>query len=946
MPTPSLTTQKEINLHLDKLNDLVYVQAKQYDALSRNIKINLFFNDAPWTLPGNIALSSTGSTSAIYAMVRYLKPDGTKGMYDTDEENNQAVTGTSGNSYIIVRLAEQVLVVKGKVFTEISFYNADGQKLTSFGFIINVEASSVSDEEYVSSDYYNLLRHDIQAIYDLNDAFVSATQAAVSGTLTIDDTLTIHGAIADAKAAGEIVLSQLDIDAQPYSTSATYSVGDYCLQNNKLYRCTTAITSGESWNSAHWFEVVSNMVLVDDPDEEIEIATMEDLINYSRYDDVNTDISKILLTPGAYRIPTNDETPVTFEKEDSDTYVGNCVTCSQGDVFYAKLYGKSGVRRAYAFTDADGYILQKAVTNAVINGQLIAPENSAFVIFQTYIADGADWYAIKGVPICIRVQENKNDIYSIEKNIYELYTDLQNLNINANTGLPSGSTHPLSSKNFISIDRFISINVTGRSSAAAIRYQFFCYDSEYNYLGGGTTAYRDVVTTRDQILEAYPLTKFLKVKISDGETRLSVDSLDSYGYNCLILKDFGTDVETEDEKNIWTLIENYKDENSQFTESFSISMDLGSNIQNLSISAKYTGEMPTIRFLDINPASNAVYLRSPVYELGSSREFVTKTWRIPMASGVATKLTINIDIPDGTILEMQNAILHDDQRNRYMDSGIKFHGHLGSIAPSNTVEAFNISSKLGYNSLITVPKFTLDGVGVCFHDDTTISGDLYWMDGTPITGEYDRGISTYTYQDITSNFRIKKTGWGILHVPTLEDYFRVCSLTGMHPILSVHSSGFGGISTQNNFEIIKNLAKKWRVLDKLSIKSGNTSIQSDARNVFGTDIDSYIFLSGQTHAPYNQLNIAKSCGFVEQDATDLSNCQYRLVSEYFYAQTVDTGTYYTETLASISECSSQGFIISIAETGNGISGPEMERLINLGVTEFTVDGHISMGLYW
>ena len=43
--------------------------------------------------------------------------------------------------------------------------------------------------------------------------------------------------------------------AQPYSTSATYAVGDYCTKDNILYKCTTAISTAESWTSGHWSEV-------------------------------------------------------------------------------------------------------------------------------------------------------------------------------------------------------------------------------------------------------------------------------------------------------------------------------------------------------------------------------------------------------------------------------------------------------------------------------------------------------------------------------------------------------------------------------------------------------------------------------------------------------------------------------------------------------------------
>lgn len=44
--------------------------------------------------------------------------------------------------------------------------------------------------------------------------------------------------------------------AAQYSTSATYDVGDYVIYNGQLYRCTTAITTAESWTAAHWMAAV------------------------------------------------------------------------------------------------------------------------------------------------------------------------------------------------------------------------------------------------------------------------------------------------------------------------------------------------------------------------------------------------------------------------------------------------------------------------------------------------------------------------------------------------------------------------------------------------------------------------------------------------------------------------------------------------------------------
>lgn len=43
--------------------------------------------------------------------------------------------------------------------------------------------------------------------------------------------------------------------APEYSSSASYAVGDYCIYDTVLYRCTTAIASGEAWTAGHWTAV-------------------------------------------------------------------------------------------------------------------------------------------------------------------------------------------------------------------------------------------------------------------------------------------------------------------------------------------------------------------------------------------------------------------------------------------------------------------------------------------------------------------------------------------------------------------------------------------------------------------------------------------------------------------------------------------------------------------
>lgn len=43
-----------------------------------------------------------------------------------------------------------------------------------------------------------------------------------------------------------------NISTDVYSSSRTYNIGELCLYNNRLYRCITAISTAEAFNSAKW----------------------------------------------------------------------------------------------------------------------------------------------------------------------------------------------------------------------------------------------------------------------------------------------------------------------------------------------------------------------------------------------------------------------------------------------------------------------------------------------------------------------------------------------------------------------------------------------------------------------------------------------------------------------------------------------------------------------
>lgn len=166
-----VTSQITVDLLHPNVATLVY--AKQADQQSRFISAVLLEGSQPWTPP-----------TGVLAAVRYRKPDGTIGWYDTTE--NKAAAVTMNGNIATIQLAAQALTVSGDVYIELEFYTQSAEKLSSFAWILAVEASAVSDGEIESSDYFNVLAETlaeiVKAIPDIQKASEYAQAAAKSAT--------------------------------------------------------------------------------------------------------------------------------------------------------------------------------------------------------------------------------------------------------------------------------------------------------------------------------------------------------------------------------------------------------------------------------------------------------------------------------------------------------------------------------------------------------------------------------------------------------------------------------------------------------------------------------------------------------------------------------------------------------------------------------------------
>lgn len=145
------------------------IHAVQDDSNSRKIAFNIYAGGAQWAVPDGTLVT-----------VRYKKPDGTAGFYDTLPDGSTPAATIDGN-VVTVALVPQALTVCGNVPVQIKLYDIAGTSIATFAVVMHVSANVVSDAEIVSSDYYSVLTKQIADVLAAAEGIpgqVSAAQAA------------------------------------------------------------------------------------------------------------------------------------------------------------------------------------------------------------------------------------------------------------------------------------------------------------------------------------------------------------------------------------------------------------------------------------------------------------------------------------------------------------------------------------------------------------------------------------------------------------------------------------------------------------------------------------------------------------------------------------------------------------------------------------------------
>ena len=172
--------------------------------ITQSIDLNLSIDGIPPQLHmpqgdgGRIISASLWDGATIYSppdgtmcMLRFRKPDGTGGLYDTAEDGTKI---NLANNVATIPVALQVLAVGGPVHCQVELYApaAEGEllsanRLATFEFEILVSPSVYPDAEVISGDYVNIISKQLEllaskAAANADAAAGSAANAAASAT--------------------------------------------------------------------------------------------------------------------------------------------------------------------------------------------------------------------------------------------------------------------------------------------------------------------------------------------------------------------------------------------------------------------------------------------------------------------------------------------------------------------------------------------------------------------------------------------------------------------------------------------------------------------------------------------------------------------------------------------------------------------------------------------
>lgn len=128
-------------------------------------------------------------------------------------------------------------------------------EMTNANQLVDSGEFEIAFKEYNTKDYCGGNNHGDENTYvnpRPNAAAYSASSAYAVGDFCIYENA-IYRCTTEIGSTGEAWnADHWTIVVYEYSSTLTYNVGDYCVYDGAAYRCSTEISTAESWNAAHW----------------------------------------------------------------------------------------------------------------------------------------------------------------------------------------------------------------------------------------------------------------------------------------------------------------------------------------------------------------------------------------------------------------------------------------------------------------------------------------------------------------------------------------------------------------------------------------------------------------------------------------------------------------------------------------------------------------------
>lgn len=179
----------------------------------------------------------------------------------------------------------------------------------------------------------------------------------------------------------------LDNEATAYNYHLQYHVGDYCLYQQKLYRCIVETpAAGEMWNSSHWTAVTVGDEMIETASD---ISVLRNTLNHKAdviYDTASGDIASF--PDGADGLPVKDLTVGIEPVQDLHGY-SNPWPAGGGKNMLNVTVSSSTVYGVTYTVNTDGTV--------TVNGTADANNNSVLIIGSVTLVSGTQ-YILSGCP--------------------------------------------------------------------------------------------------------------------------------------------------------------------------------------------------------------------------------------------------------------------------------------------------------------------------------------------------------------------------------------------------------------------------------------------------------------------------------------------------------------------------------------------------------------------